>query len=707
MSPIKTLQTIRKTIVNNYTNWVIYLVLAMVLYICMIGSFLPKNLNVRLHDTATEDIQSPVEAIDLQATNQLKEEASNSTPSKYTYTEETSLIQVEKVGDIYDVISDVKSDKNIDKDEAVKAVRSKLSSDASRALSDKTIQVLLNAKDKDLMTAQDITNNLIYEALNNKVKWSDLERVQNRAVSSLPVSMIGDSLRGALIELLHYGIVPNYVFDAVATKRSKQDAANSIEPVQIHQGEVIVKKGELITRDILRELKVVGLLKDRFNILPFIGLFIFVSFIIVILSFEFNQLKKKDGNDLYKKLLMYGIILSCMVMLIKLATFLRLTNIPGLAYILPSALGTLLIRMFLTERLAIVTSIIFGMVASITFGSVSKTGIFDPQMGLYVLISALAGASIIRGNETKPKILQTGMFISLTNMLTVIMLMLIQNNTFRLGDIFLNLIFAYLSGFLTTILTLGLIPVLETGFGMLSTIKLIELSNPNHPLLRKILLEAPGTYHHSVMVANLAERACEVIGANGLLARVAAYYHDIGKTKRPRFFVENQLDGVNPHDNLSPQLSRAVIISHPYDGADILRAHKMPKEIIDIAEQHHGTSLLKYFYFKAKESGQDVQEADFRYPGPKVQTKEAAIVELADSIEAAVRSMKKPTPMKINNLVQSIFNDRLEDGQFDECDLTLHELKLAKKSITETMNGVFHSRIEYPDEQIGKKAQAK
>ena len=256
---------------------------------------------------------------------------------------------------------------------------------------------------------------------------------------------------------------------------------------------------------------------------------------------------------------------------------------------------------------------------------------------------------------------------------------------------------AFTSGISSAILTVGLLPFFEAGFGVLSTMKLIELSSPNHPLLRKILTEAPGTYHHSVMVANLAETACEAIGANGLLARVGCYYHDIGKTKRPQFFIENQMNMDNPHDRLKPEASRDIIIAHVSDGVKILRKHKIPKEIIDIAEQHHGTTLLKFFYYKAKESGEDVKEEDFRYPGPKAQTKESAIIGIADSVEAAVRSMKQPTREKINDLVKSIIHSRMNEDQFAECDITMKELDLVEKVLCETLNGIFHSRIEYPD----------
>jgi putative nucleotidyltransferase with HDIG domain len=226
--------------------------------------------------------------------------------------------------------------------------------------------------------------------------------------------------------------------------------------------------------------------------------------------------------------------------------------------------------------------------------------------------------------------------------------------------------FAMLGGIFSAVLTMGFLPYLETLFGILSPMRLIELGNPNHPLLRKLLIQSPGTYHHSVMVGNLSEAAAEAIGANGLLARVGAYYHDVGKTKRPQFFIENQLSRENPHDKISPNLSKSIIISHAKDGVELLKSHKIPKPIQDIAAQHHGTTLIKYFYYKAKEQMENVREEDYRYPGPKAQFK--------------------------------IIRDRLEDGQFNECDLTLRELDLIEKSVCETLQGIFHSRIEYPDE---------
>ena len=279
----------------------------------------------------------------------------------------------------------------------------------------------------------------------------------------------------------------------------------------------------------------------------------------------------------------------------------------------------------------------------------------------------------------------------------LIFYLLMTQSSYTAKELLFYLVAAIVSALLSGALTIGTLPFIETVFGILSSLRLIELSSPNHPLLKKILMEAPGTYHHSIMVANLAEAACEAVGADGLLARVGCYYHDIGKTKRPGFFVENQTNGLNPHDHLPPEKSRDIIIAHAEDGVRILEKYKMPKEIVDIARQHHGTTAVKFFYYKAKQQDSTVKEADYRYPGPKPQTKEIAIITVADSVEAAVRSMKEPTPEKIKNLVHAIAQDKLQDGQFDECDLTIQELHTIEQVFCETLNGTFHSRIEYPE----------
>lgn len=706
---------IREVALTYLADWGIVLIVGIALYGLMVGSVLPKNPNVKLHQIATSDIQSPIDTVDTQATHAKRQEAIGSTPSAYAYNKNLGLMQVEKVGDLFDTIAAVKKDEKITSDSpqvavdnAIKMIGDRLSGSSDAHLSDSTLTALLTASDHNLQIAEDIASTSIYEAMNDKVGWNDLQRVQDKASASLPSSVLNDSIRKALNEVLQSYITANYSFDANATKQNKQEAARNVDNVVIHQGEVIVKKGELVTNDMIRQLKLVGLLDEHFNVIPFVGLLLFTGFITFIFWFEYYRFKEKHPRYSVKYLYIYALIFIGAAAIIKICSYLRLTNVSGISYLVPLAIAPLMIRILLNERVAVVSGLLLSLVGSVLFGISAKAAIFDSSMGIFLFFSALAGAVVLRKRQARPKIMQTGGLIALVNVLVVLSLLMFQNTPFSPASTGLTLGFSALSGFLAVVLTNGLMPLFETGFSILSPIRLIELSNPNHPLLRKILIEAPGTYHHSLMVANLAERACEVIGANGLLARVAAYYHDVGKTKRPKFFVENQMDGVNPHDKISPQLSRTIIISHPYDGAEILRQYRMPREIIDIAEQHHGTTLLKYFYVKAQEqSEKPIDESEFRYPGPKVQTKEAAVVELADSIEAAVRAMQKPNPVKVNNLVKSIFNDRLSDGQFDECNITLKELKSVEKSIDETLRGVYHSRIEYPKDLKMKKVTTK
>ncbi|RYL90402.1 HD family phosphohydrolase [Sporolactobacillus sp. Y61] len=696
------------------TGWSVAAIVGIVLYALMIGSVLPKNPDVRLHEVATHDIQAPVDVVDTQATELRKQEAMESTPSAYAYNKSLALMQVEKVGDLFDTIDQVKKEDHIDaesspkdQDKATQRISDSLAETPDANISPSALKSLLTASENEISIAEDMASTSIYEAMSQKIGWNDLQRVQERSAVSLPTSVLNDDIRKALNEVLQSYITANYSLDTKATRQNKQEAASNVDSVVIHQGEVIVRKGELVTNDMMRQLKLVGIIDEKFNALPFIGLFLLTAFITSIFWFEYKRFRERNRNRSIKYLYIYALVFLGTAGIIKICSYLGLTGVHGLYLIIPAAVGPLLIRMLLSERLALVSGVLLALAGSVIFGIDIKAALFDAPMTVYLMFSSITGALVL-GRRSRPRVLQTGSIIASVNAVTLLALMMFQNQPFSLTGTSLSIGFALLSGFLSVILANGVMPLFEAGFGILSPFRLIELSNPSQPLLRKILIEAPGTYHHSVMVANLAERACEAIGANGLLARVAAYYHDIGKTKRPKFFVENQLDGVNPHEKISPQLSRTIIFSHPYDGADILRNHHFPKEIIDIAEQHHGTTLLRYFYVKAQEqSEKPIPESEFRYPGPKVQTKEAAVVELSDSIEAAVRAMKKPTQLKVQNLVKSIFSDRLSDGQFDECDITLKELKAVEKSIDETLRGVYHSRIEYPKELKIKKVNVR
>jgi len=318
------------------------------------------------------------------------------------------------------------------------------------------------------------------------------------------------------------------------------------------------------------------------------------------------------------------------------------------------------------------------------------------------------GIFSVLNTQQRGSIFISGFMVSLAHVMTVMGFGLI--NSSEVAGVLTIAFYGLLNGLFCAILTVGSLPLWESVFDVVTPLKLLELSNPNHPLLKKLLIEAPGTYHHSIIVGNLSEAATGAVGGNALLARTGAFYHDVGKTSRPYFFKENQLTSENPHDKISPSLSSIIITSHVKDGLELAKKHKLPQEIANFIDQHHGNTLVAYFYHKAKsgENGDMVEEESFRYKGLKPQTKETAIVMLADSVEAAVRSLSAPNKEKIEKLINKIIKDKLEDGQLEESNLTLGELQKIKQSFVKVILGIFHERIEYPDLDIkeakGRKA---
>jgi putative nucleotidyltransferase with HDIG domain len=319
---------------------------------------------------------------------------------------------------------------------------------------------------------------------------------------------------------------------------------------------------------------------------------------------------------------------------------------------------------------------------------------------IYAMLGSIIGAHGMRQCSDRSTIYTAGLKISVVNLALALAFQTFSNTLFTVQTLYVAF-FALVSGILSAGLVSGFIPVIETLFHYTTDIKLLELANLNSPLLRDLMIKAPGTYHHSVVVGNLVEAAAESINANPLLARVSAYYHDIGKASKPLYFIENQGGEENRHDKLTPSMSALILISHIKEGAELARERHLGQPIIDIIRQHHGTGLIKFFYERAKTQaeavGQTVEEKDFRYPGPKPQTREAGIVMLADCVEAASRTLANPTPDRIQGMVQNIINRIFTDGQLDECELTLKNLHEIAKSFNRILNGIFHHRIDYPE----------
>ncbi|MDH5160167.1 HD family phosphohydrolase [Heyndrickxia oleronia] len=693
-------------------TFICFLILAILLYGVLFYNVKPQTYDIELFSVADKTIRSPKTIVDEEKTKDEQQKAADAVEKVYTFQKEKEQNRVSLINSIFDFVTDAnkeipahikdkemeKTDKKTDKERLVD-LKSKLTSDVNedvtKSISDAVLMDLLKATPFELEQTRNILNSQVEQLMGEKIREDKVRQYQDRMEDLIRDSSIPTELKSAAIALGKYAIVPNDIYDPEQTDIRKKQAMQSVEPIKILQGQVIVQEGHLIDHESYHQLELLGLLKSNPTIKPYIGLGIFVFLIIGSLYLYFSTFRVSEEKK-QNYLILLSLIFIISLLLMKIIGLMADLELDKIGYLFPAAMAPMLIRMMLNERFAFIITIILAACGSIIFHD-EITGSVNIEIAIYILFSGTAGILLLTNRNRKSNILQAGFFISIINILIIFFLLFLGNGQFTKMEYLYYTIFAFVSGLLSAILTIGLLPFFEAGFGVLSTLKLIELSSPNHPLLKKILTEAPGTYHHSVMVANLAEAACEAIGANGLLARVGCYYHDIGKTRRPQFFIENQMNIENPHNHISPETSKDIIIAHATDGALMLKKHKLPKEIVDIAEQHHGTTLLKYFYYKAKEENDHIDEMDYRYPGPKPQTKEAAIISIADSVEAAVRSMTHPTPEQIKNLIDSIVQERLKDGQLNECDITLKEIEVIKKTFCETLNGIFHSRIEYPN----------
>ncbi|MBC8127260.1 MAG: HDIG domain-containing protein [Gloeobacteraceae cyanobacterium ES-bin-144] len=383
--------------------------------------------------------------------------------------------------------------------------------------------------------------------------------------------------------------------------------------------------------------------------------------------------------------------------------------------LIPYAFAPLVISVLLGRNHAIFTAIFVSLWSSILFRGI------DPSILVLSLISGFISVFVTLQVRRRSRLIRAGVYVGLATWLLAMSFGLISFPFEDLGATDWQLVgwqsaAAIGSGIITAMLVSGALPMLESLFGITTDISWLEIADLNHPLLRRLSAEAPGTYHHSLMVASLAEAAAEKIQANATLCRVCSYFHDIGKLVKPEYFTENINEDRNPHDDLAPSMSALIIISHVKEGVDLALKHKLNHQIIDIIQQHHGTSLVWYFFKRAQQQQEDaraggkimnmreedipeVREESFRYPGPKSQFKEAGIISLADSVESASRSLVKPTPQKIEQLVGDIIEKRISDGQLDDCDLTLREIKAIGESFRFSLQNMLHSRIAYPKDE--------
>jgi putative nucleotidyltransferase with HDIG domain len=528
--------------------------------------------------------------------------------------------------------------------------------------------------------------------------WTVTEKIKDR------------KQRDMLNNLLLSMIVDNMAFDKATTEARKKEAAAKIAPVMqsISTGSILARAGEPATPQtvlLLRQhaQKRLDSRDGMEQILEIVGNGVLLLAGLIATTVIFRVGSPKLIRQIDKILLL--VILS----LITLGTARLLTALsiryPDIApfsiYLVPHALAILLAGILLSGSAAIGLGF---------WTSFATAVLFDQSFTVFALgiLITITAASTARNIHRRSSLFRAGLWICMVKVLIVLVAGILKGQA--LSAFTGQIAAAILSAIIATILTLLLIPVFEKLFKITTDITLLELSDMGHPLLQKMAIQAPGTYHHSLMVATLAQNAAEAIGANSLLVRVCAYYHDIGKMAKPEFFTENIQHKENPHDELSPHMSALVISSHVKEGLTLARRHKLPQPVLDAIEQHHGNGLISFFYHKAKQQAGDgsanmadlINESDFRYGGAPAVTPEMAILSLADASEAASRSIEKPTPQKISNLLDDIFAMKIRDGQMDYANLTMAEIKVVKQSFIFSLSNMLHGRIPYPKDHENK-----
>ena len=552
---------------------------------------------------------------------------------------------------------------------------------------------LANLSEADIQWLYERGIDYTINVMSKGVALADLESAREKIAQSISndkyITGAEEKFLQAVIEDVN--LYPTYVLDAEATAEKKSEILATVEPekITVQKGELVVRKGEILTERQATILQQLGYSQSASPSVVVLGLAILIAIMMLVVRAFMMHFTPKIYRD-EKQIVLMMLLTTATIFLYDMFLSLTLSSIAERAaqvgYLIPVAMGTMLITILLDVRLGLVIDIIL----AIFVGMYTENSAF----AVVALIGGLTGSLGVATLGQRSDISRTALSISAVNACLIIGLGMIQSQT---PDVIIfGVIFGVFNGLISSIFTMGVLPYLENIFGITTSIKLLELANPSQPLLKKLMTEAPGTYHHCIMVGNLGEAAAEAIGANGLEVRLGAYYHDIGKLKRPYFFAENQFSGNNPHNNMTPQLSTLIITSHVKDGIEMAKEAKLPPIIIQMIAQHHGDSLVSFFYSKAKETDPQAKERDYRYEQPKPQTKEAAILMMADTVEAAVRSKKNATPGQIEGFIRTLIKGKLNDGQFDECELTFRDLELIAEAFARVINGIYHKRIEYP-----------
>ncbi|MEW6447719.1 MAG: HDIG domain-containing metalloprotein [Bacillota bacterium] len=671
----------------------LFLFLSLMLLIAF--QFYPERVSLEVGEVAPRTIKAPRSAVfvDEAKTEELRQEAASRVPKMYDI--DPKVLESIK-WDITEIIGTVIAAAN-NSNENEGSREAALKEALPFSLHDGTIKALLQTPEPKLRQLNRELIRIVEHVMADGVRQEDLEQARKTVSDRINVLPLEPAEKALAQAISKQTLRPNKFYNATHTERLQQEAADAVKPVEItvRKDEKIIGEGEVVTPEHIAKLNAVGLYHTR----PPFGAVLGVALAVLLLVGTLFYYIYQQHREVYLEPAHLYLIAMVIVSVLLVARIILAINVrqgpeisSQLGYAIPVATAGMLLAILLDSRIAAVAVVITAILTGIATGN-------ELRFALAGFLTGITGVYSVSRLSRRGDLVRASLYVSAAAIMASLAVGLASGTPFRVL-LPVSIGFGLINGLLSSILTNGALPVIEYLSGITSPVKLLELTNPREPLLRRLLMEAPGTYHHSIIVGNLGEAAAEAIGADVLTVRTGAYYHDIGKLRRPYFFVENQMGQDNPHDKLAPTLSTLIVTNHIKDGVEVAREYKLPEKIIEIIEQHHGTSMVGFFYKKALETDQKdaVSEKDFRYPGPKPQTREAAIVMLADAVEAAVRSMEQPVPGQVEGLVRRIIKDKLQDGQLEECALTFRDLNLIAGAFARVLSGIFHSRLEYPRE---------
>lgn len=688
-----------------------YVISIVVLVICglfltlsMILAISPERYNLVVGDIAPKTITATKDVVDEVTTEQRRERAGESVPP--TYREDNQAVDrvlaqydavfddFEKVraygeairkGTVRSVYGARQYDGNFTRDDLNAAIKLCTAIE----LNDWQLTILMKQSGEDLQSVYTNTSNIILEAMQSTIREGQLENAISVIQRQVVLSTSSDLALTVAMPAIRACLEPNMIVDKEATEASREISISEVEPALFKSGENIVVAGERVTAAQLAVLRTLGLLEgNRTDTMMMTGIVLIGILSMASLFFHVLQFDKASMRN-GKVALILGTILLLTLGISMLACKLN-------PYLVPISMVLLLVSSLISPSLAVQSNtlalILVGILTS------TNTTVLTQQLLMLMFagtLSAPVGIYIAHKKQQRVAILLAGVCMAVMHFIGMVSIGLLTNN--ELTTILNHAIWSAGGNVLAAFLCMGVQPLLEWMFDLITPYKLLELSNPNQPLLRRLLVETPGTYHHSILVANLAEASAEAIGANPLLARVGAYYHDIGKLKRPQYFKENQLTD-NPHDMTDPRVSAAIIAEHIADGVQFARQAHIPETIVRFIFEHHGDTQISFFYQKmrAMPGGENAKPEDFQYPGPKPSTRETAIVMLADTVEAAVRAGGIHEAELIEQRIRELVKDKIDSGQLNETPLQFGDIAKIISAFTKVLTGIYHKRVEYP-----------